>query len=205
VKKIPTLFVRDFSEPSNGRWVTDEVNVDCEWALAGEGVPTRKYDGTCVLLDENGWWSRREVKPGKQPPKYYRSVETDEVTGKTVGWEPIDQSAFIKFFREAFEADRRHDGIDGGFALGTYELVGPKVNGNPERFDTHRLLSHADAEILDLTEDGTGPWSVDEIKHAVRWGAERGWEGIVWHHRDGRMAKLKARDLPAEDSVVPTV
>jgi hypothetical protein len=24
-----------------------------------------------------------------------------------------------------------------------------------------------------------------------------GWEGVVWHHPDGRMAKLKARDLPS--------
>ena len=23
-----------------------------------------------------------------------------------------------------------------------------------------------------------------------------GWEGIVWHHPDGRMAKLKVRDYP---------
>ena len=25
---------------------------------------------------------------------------------------------------------------------------------------------------------------------------DEGWEGVVWHHPDGRMVKLKVRDLP---------
>lgn len=28
---------------------------------------------------------------------------------------------------------------------------------------------------------------------------EWGWEGTVWHHPDGRMAKLKVRDYPPRD------
>jgi hypothetical protein len=36
--------------------------------LDGEGVATRKYDGTCVMFDGDGWWARREVKPGKTAP-----------------------------------------------------------------------------------------------------------------------------------------
>jgi hypothetical protein len=101
--------------------------------LDGEGVATRKYDGTCVALDSDGWWARREVKPGKQPPVNYQPIETDEITGKTVGWEPIEQSAFAKFHAEAVENTRR---IGAGWPADTYELVGPKVNGNPEQVMT---------------------------------------------------------------------
>jgi hypothetical protein len=72
--------------------------------LAGDAVPTRKYDGTCVLLDAEGdWWARREVKPGTVPPAGYVAVETDAVTGKTVGWEPIARSPFARFWQEALD------------------------------------------------------------------------------------------------------
>lgn len=197
MRKIPTLFVRDFTEPSNGRYVTSEVTSGCEWVLAGEGEPTRKYDGTCVMLDEGGeWWARREVKPHQSTPRIFVPTETDTTTGKVVGWTPIDQSAFVKYHTQAVESHVERRPGHQLFLPGTYELCGPKVNGNPEDYTRHLLVRHADAEVLDLTEDGPGPYTADEIGHMVRWAGERGWEGIVWHHPDGRMAKLKRRDFP---------
>src|ERR1700741_2085333 len=99
MRKIPTLFVRDaFTQL---RYVSTEVHPDCRWVLAGEGVATRKYDGTCVMFDGQRWWARREVKPGKSAPANYGPIETDPTTGKTVGWEPIEQSAFVRFHAEA--------------------------------------------------------------------------------------------------------
>ena len=181
MQKIPTLFERD---EDDRRFVTDKVTPGCEWVLAGEGVATRKYDGTCVMLDGEGeWWARREVKPGKTPPPNYVPVTTDEVTGKTMGWEPIAQSSFAKAFAETECA---------GFQPGTYELVGPKVNGNPEGFDSHALVRHADAETFGAT--GV-PRSYADLAKLVQALGRQGWEGLVWHHPDGRMAKLKARDI----------
>lgn len=178
MRKIPTLFVRD---PADMRIVTREVHPDCGWVLAGEGVPTRKYDGTCVLLDENGeWWARREVKPGRPAPAGYVAVATDPNTGKTVGWEPIRQSAFARFWEEAGT---------GQFKAGTYELCGPKVNGNPEGFERHTLVRHDDADVFDGV-----PLDFDGLRDWLR---GHPYEGIVWHHPDGRMAKLKRRDFPA--------
>jgi hypothetical protein len=63
MQKIPTLFIRDF-EHDHGRYVTDQVSPGCEWVLAGEGVPTRKFDGTCCMFDGERWWARRELKDG---------------------------------------------------------------------------------------------------------------------------------------------
>ena len=64
MRKIPTALVRD---PDDRAHVLDEVTPGCEWVFAGEGIATRKYDGTCTMLDGNGkWWARREVKPGKE-------------------------------------------------------------------------------------------------------------------------------------------
>jgi hypothetical protein len=177
MRKIPTVFRRD---PDDMRHVLREVHPDCGWVLAGEGVPTRKFDGTCVLLDDAGvWWARREVKPGKSEPAGFRAVEHDDVTGKTVGWEPAEQSSFRGFLTEA---------TDGGvFEPGTYELLGPKVNGNPEGYDKHVVVRHEDADVL-----GDVPRDFDGLRD---WLLAHRFEGIVWHHADGRMAKLKKRDF----------
>ena len=186
MKKIPTVFVRDRATG----YVTDEVNPECEWVLAGEGVPTRKVDGTCVMFDGTAWWARREVKPGKTPPPGWQQVDHDEVTGKRVGWEPIEQSGFVKFWREAIQIPLHY-----GEPLepGTYELIGPKINGNPDGGNMHRLISHATRTLrLTAYEIGNRTSPADLVGVARRYG----WEGIVWHNPDGRRAKLKVRDYP---------
>lgn len=182
MQKIPTLFTRN---PDDRRHVLPAVTPGCEWVLSGEGRPTRKWDGTCVLLDEHGaWWARREVKPGKTPPPGYVPVQRDEVTGKTVGWEPMAQSSFAKYHAEA--ADIRES-----WPHGTYELCGPKVNGNPEGFDRHTLIRHATAEVVTPSLDVR---TYDDIAAFL---ARHDWEGLVYHGPDGLMAKIKKRDFPA--------
>lgn len=177
MKKIPTLFLRD---EQDRRYVTRDRNPDALWVGGGPAVATRKYDGTCLLLDDDGgWWARREVKPGKAAPDNFRPVETDETTGKTMGWEPIEQSAFAKHV-----PDMRTEMM----SAGTYELIGPKVNGNPEQVDRHQVVFHAAAQDL-----GDVPTDYDGLRDFL---ADFKGEGIVWHHPDGRMAKLKVRDFP---------
>jgi hypothetical protein len=187
MKKIPTLFVRD---PDDRKHVLPEVTPGCEWVMAGEGAPTRKYDGTCVMLDGSGWWARREVKRGKQQPQGFAEVGYDPATEKFVGWEPIQASGFYRWFEEAFQWDIRHEGIAGGFAPGTYELIGPKLNGNPEHRASHYLVRHDDAEPL---PEPYGGRSFKGLQAQMTYRFP--YEGIVWHHPDGRMAKLKVRDF----------
>ena len=74
-------------------------------------------------------------------------------------------------------------------ADGTYELIGPKVQGNPEGSETHALVSHGD---LKLILDPQPPRDFDGLR---AWMEGQNIEGIVWHHSDGRMAKLKLRDF----------
>ena len=174
MKKIPTLYVRD---QATG-YVTGEVTPGCEWVLSGEGTATRKFDGTCVMVDDNGYvWTRREVRSGKTIPPGFRLVEFDFLTGKKVGWEPYEQSGFRVQIEEALDTPR----LDPG----TYELCGPKVNGNPENFIVHQLVRHG-AFVLPS-------WPPLVLLDECR---KDGWEGVVWHHPDGRRAKLKVKDLP---------
>lgn len=187
MRKIPTVFIRD---PDDRKHVLPEINPDCEWVLAGEGTATRKYDGTCVLIRRDGLvvkpFVRREVKPGKTPPPGWVEADHDEVTGKRVGWEPAGQSGFAKFIDEVLMSSNLDT-----WEPGTYELCGPKINGNPEGYERHVLVRHADAQVVPLAY----PVDYEGLRERFLNGWPT-WEGIVWHHPDGRMAKLKVRDFP---------
>jgi hypothetical protein len=187
MRKVPTLFVRD---PRERRFVLPEVAPDCTWVVTGEGLPTRKWDGTCVMLDGHGaWWARREVRAGKATPANYVPVETDQTTGKTVGWEPMAQSSFARFHAEAVR-------LGDGWTPGTYELVGPRINGNPDGFEAHTLVRHGWAPEQDLDEVAGAPRDFEGLREWLL--ARPRYEGIVWHHPDGvRMVKLKRRDFRA--------
>lgn len=185
MKKIPTVFERD---PDDRRHVTAQVTTDCEWVLAGEGTPTRKYDGTCMMFD-GAWWARREVRPGKPEPAGWVEVDADPVTGKRIGWEPVAQSSFYRWFLEAIEPYAEDD----PWTHGTYELIGPKINGNPDGARVHSLRLHAMAPQLPIAPE---QYSYDGLRDIVtKLLADDGVEGIVWHHEDGRMAKLKGKDF----------
>lgn len=193
MQKIPTMFVRD---PDDRRYVLNEVTPGCEWVLTS-GIPRRKYDGTCVMYDGTSWWARREVKSGKKAPANFRPIQTDYMTGKTVGWEPIAQSAFAKYHAEAIgdaeDADYPEGYHPGPWPVGTYELIGPKINGNPERREAHELIAHEHANAVLIPDR-----SFEAIREVVlNLARQSGCEGLVFHDAGGRMAKIKARDFPS--------
>jgi hypothetical protein len=172
--KIPTIFVRDLSrQPALvvPTWVEDTL-----WVKHGEGVATRKWDGTSVLIRDGKRYKRRELRGGEAAPANFESLGTDENTGKTVGWVPVGDGPEDKWHREA--PNPGHDG--------TFELVGPKVNGNKDKFESHTLVAHGHLQIEDA------PREFDSLR---AWLADHQIEGIVWHHPDGRMAKIKRRDF----------
>jgi hypothetical protein len=194
MRKIPTLFLRN--DPSDPHHVTSAVNPAAMWVLTSaplDVVATRKYDGTCVMLDDDAqWWARREVKPGKAEPVGWVLADVDEVTGKRMGWIPIEPGwNFYTMFRDAIE------GSTSVFTPGTYELIGPKIQGNPEGYERHALIAHDTAEVIEYGGYRLVVNDVSPYCHLRAIMADPGFtfEGIVWHHRDGRMAKLKRKDF----------
>lgn len=175
MKKTPTIFLRDFN--GNPRYVTRYKNPDCAWVFDGEGRATRKYDGTCCLFDGTNWFKRREVNSGKRSPDGFIEVSFDPKTGKRMGWLPVGTQD--KWHLEAIDAGDR-------FCEGTYELCGPKVQGNPEQYESHVMIAHATAEVLNPPRD------FDGLKN---WMRTCPFEGIVFHHPNGWMAKIKRRDF----------
>lgn len=79
---------------------------------------------------------------------------------------------------------------------GTYELVGPKVEGNPYELKAHHLWKHGKMTFKDFNDKvqiNDVSRNFDELR---AWFQENdAVEGIVWHHSDGRMVKIKRRDF----------
>ena len=188
MKKIISLFQRNYE---TDRLVRDEVVPGAEWVIAGEGVATRKWDGVCTLIRDGKLYKRFEAKDEhfvgtkKLPDTWEPSDERDPTTGKQMGWVLVDEQnakSEDRFMLEALHntfGNRHRDG-------GTYEFVGPKSQGNVEQYWQHRLVRHGGAVVNDA------PHTFAELRGYF---IDRDIEGIVWHHPDGRMVKIKARDF----------
>lgn len=176
MRKIISLFQRNYD---GDRLVRDEVVPGAEWVIQGEGQATRKLDGTCCMVRDGKLFKRYDLKPGKVAPVDFEVVQKDEVTGKAFGWVPVGDGPEDKWHRQGWETS-------GPLSDGTYELVGPKIQGNPEKYATHTLVPHGSEELQGV------PRTFDRIKW---WLSTRDVEGIVWHHPDGRMVKIKAKDF----------
>lgn len=176
MKKIPTLFKR---EGAGGK-LLNEINRDCEWVVRGEGVATRKFDGTCCMVKDGKLFRRREVTEAQEIPPGFIQEDSDLVTLKMIGWVPVGDGPEDKWHLEAFTIGpvRLTDG--------TYELTGPKIQGNPEGSVIHVLIPHG------FVKYGAVPTEFNALRE---WLADKDIEGIVWWHPDGRKAKVKKRDF----------
>lgn len=178
MKKIPTMFDRDWDGDRSR--VLNSPHKDCGWVFAGEGRATIKLDGSCCLIRGGHLYKRRELKKGSVP-EGFELVDFDPETNKTIGWMPVGDGPEDQYHREAWGKIREI------FPDGTYELVGPKVQGGAETFSSHELIPHG---ILAPVDEP--PRDFDGLK---AWLAGRDIEGLVFHHPDGRMAKIKLRDF----------
>lgn len=225
MKKIPSLFVRDYeriitglelisasampdgnigaayniTDSKKGRFLaTDQVTPGCEWVINGEGVATRKWDGTCCMIRDGILYKRYDAKQGKTPPHGFEPAQDpDPITGHWPGW--------LRANREDKADKWLYQSLDNSLAYGmligdgTYEAIGPKINGGKDAsglfgagFDSnaHYLMKHGDWALPYLKpmaniEDWKRYFS--EVNPHI--------EGIVFHHPDGRMCKVKRTDF----------
>ena len=189
MKKIPTLYKRNHD---GDHQVYDEIVPGNRWVMMGEGRVTEKIDGTACLYQEDIWYKRHDRKLIKKTGNYKPAPEDwiacqespDEQTGHWPGWVPVkEDNPADKWHIEAIEKLSSPPPPNG-----TYELIGPKVQSNPYGLDSHQLILHGADEIIGafMTMDFTGIRAylcLTEI------------EGVVWHHPDGRMCKIKRRDF----------
>lgn len=186
MEKIPSLFKRDYN---GNRQVYNVVTEGCEWVLDGQGVATEKFDGTSCAIIDGYYYKRYTLKKGKRPPaSFIPTGNIDNITGKQTGWIMVIDLPENKYHIEAFE-NHRQTHKDTIIRNGTYELVGPKVQGNLYALDQHELWLHGSVVCIGIT------LTFDGIKEFLQ---VNNIEGIVWHHPNGKMAKIKAKDFGIE-------
>ena len=165
MQKIPTLFVRD--ESQRGHPVTSTVKPECQWVLDGEGIATRKLDGANVKIEDGQLLKRQKPKERAYDEAAYVPCRREE---------PAD-----RWFWDAYDASQPlTDGI--------YEAVGPKIQRN-EPWSGHFLMRVAPPDPTLTLADA--PRTFDGLRD---WLAAHTFEGLVFHHPDGRKAKIKRRD-----------
>jgi hypothetical protein len=178
MKKISTLFKKD---PNDLGRVINEINPENEWVFT-DGIPTRKFDGTATAIINGELYKRYDVKKGRQVPDgAIPCQEADLITGHHPHWLKCERSKNEdKYFFEGFDnLDNKKDG--------TYELIGEKVQGNPEKIKGHMLVRHGVVK-LSLEDD-----SFEYLKQYLE---QADIEGIVFHHKsDSRMCKLRKSDF----------
>lgn len=204
MKKIISLFKRDYE---GTRQVINKVVEGAEWVIAGEGTATIKYDGTCCMIRDSVLYKRYDrrltksnarrlkrdksyvpaVEDYKPIPEGWQAAEPrpNQHTGHWPGWVLVGDGPEDKWHREA--ADNFFGDYGEPPPDNTYELVGPKIQGNPYNLDDHYLFLHGKpffTEQPPRSYEGLREWFINNIV-----------EGIVWHHPDGRMVKIKRRDF----------
>lgn len=186
MKKIPTLFVRDF-DGHNIIGISSRVTPGCDWVIRGEGEATEKVDGAACAFINGEFFKRYDAKAGQKrvPDGAVPCIPSpDPVTGHWPHWVPVDfLRADDKWFIAAFKNTPWLQGD------GTYEAVGPHFQSNPYGLDADFLEKHGRIKIHDCPRDFSG------IREYLR---THEIEGIVFWKDGEPRCKVKRRDFGFE-------
>ena len=186
MKKIPTLFVREF-ENHKIVDIRDEITPGCAGAFK-YGIATEKYDGACCAVMNGELYKRYDAKAGKIPPEGAIPCDNpDPTTGHWPHWVKIDVNdpkPDEKWFVAAWAWNRQFRDIKDG----TYEAVGPHFNGNPYGYKYDMLLKH-----------GTVVCNVERTFEGVKEFLEKvPCEGLVFWLNGLPVCKIKRTDFGLE-------
>lgn len=181
MKKIKTLFKRDFTNPCKAY---DEYEDGCEWVANGEGIATVKIDGTCCAIINGVLYKRYDAKDGKTPPENF--IFVDKTERHYIGWIPVNYADKGNIYIARAHCTSMN--ISGGLPDGTYEAIGHKINNNPYDIKDNLLVRHGEYVIADC------PRTYEGLKEYLQ---NHYIEGIVFHRQNDTndMCKIKRTDF----------
>ena len=185
MKKIPTLFERVY-ENHKIVGILPKVTEGMEWVLAGEGIATVKWDGSCCAIMNGEIYKRYDAKKGKKPPEgAIPCCDPDPVTGHWPHWVKCDpNNPADKWFIQAFENVKKNE-CRADLYGGTFEAVGPHFQANPYHFEEDKLIKHGIHEVeVERTFEG--------IKRYLE---NHSQEGIVFWKDGEPKCKIKRTDF----------
>lgn len=201
MKKMKTLFKRHYTG-EHEFILLDEVSEGCEWVLNGEGIATRKIDGTACMVKDGKFYVRydtwkgnegipkRKLKAGKKARQMpVGSIICQELPNPTTGsfpvWAPIERLNADTFKHYTLAFDKYKEELEDG----TYELCGPHFNGNPEHLEEDKFIKHGSVVLENVPRNYAGIKQFLEDNYI---------EGIVFHRENGDMCKIKRTDFNFE-------
>lgn len=188
MRKIPTLFERDFSGGSAK--ATPVVAKGFEWVLNGEGIATVKYDGSCCAIIDGEFYRRYDAKHGKPVPEGAIKCqdEADPITGHLPCWIKCDRfNPADKWLWSAFDvlvSTLPQYPNDVKTLDGTYEAIGLHFQSNPYNLKRDILVRHGE-NVVDV------PRSFEGIRE---WLESHEEEGIVFWKDNKPQCKIKRSD-----------
>jgi hypothetical protein len=186
MKKIPTLFEREYENHKVVGIKPVLSSPDLQWVLDGEGEATLKIDGTCCAVIDGMFYRRYDAKRGKKPPENaIPCSDPDPVTGHWPHWIPApayDDEPASKWHVVALQNYILNNGLPED---GTYEAVGPHFQGNPYHMENDTLIRHGITK-LDVPRTFEGLRDYLE-QHEI--------EGIVFWKDGEPQCKIKRSDF----------
>jgi len=170
-------------EPGN---IHNEVRPENAWVFEDQChvIATIKFDGTAAMIRDGIIFKRYDAKHGKIPPA--GSIPCDEFPDPISGHWPHWVECSKDNPNDVYFINTFGDGL--GFKNGTYELCGEKIGINAEKVIGFRLFKHGEVTVptLVFSFGGIMEYLQDDLNDI---------EGLVFHHTDGRMCKIRKSDF----------
>ena len=185
MKKIPTIFKREFRDDGTFT-LLNELADGLDETYLKSCIATVKWDGTPVMYDGKAWYKRFDLKPGRTLPEGAIPCQeaADPVTKHFPHWVPVTDAPSDKHLIEAIRNYEKWGSAQ--IAIGTYEAIGPHIQGNPYELNYNYLKYHGRDVMSDHSIEFTNLRSL--LTETVI-------EGIVWW-KDGKpVCKLKRTDF----------
>jgi len=187
MKKIPTLFKREFEDHQVVKVLPELSDESLSWVLDGDGIATEKIDGACCAVIDGKFYKRYDAKKDKHgkmkapPVGAIPCDDPDPVTGHWPHWLPVDENdPADKWFVSAYTLSSAN------YPDGTYEAVGPHFNGNPHYLHRDYLIPHG-STVIDLRDRSFESIRTYLSKHVI--------EGIVFWKDGIPRCKIKRSDF----------
>ena len=185
--------------------VFDNVRPENKWVVEGEGIATKKFDGSACIFLNGKLYKRFDCKLNKKgdllrrqlgdkfvvTPELFRTLPEgaipciptyDPITFHFPHWVPVFPDMPEDVYHSEALSNSDVELVEGQ----TYELVGPRVGKNHYKIERHELWKHG-LVVVDVPDR-----SFNALKELI---IEMNEEGLVFHHPDGRMAKIRRGDF----------
>lgn len=200
MKKIPTLLPKDPNDL--GRVIDGDITVNItHYAI--------KIDGTSCLIQNGRPYCRYDAKLfRKKHGKVVQTYTIEELQAKLpVGaipcQEPDAKSGHFPHWVPVLENNPEHQYIWEGFSKlvnpvdGTYECIGPKIQGNPHGEESHVWIHHQAKELIFKLQDEDYKENAYETFKTLF--VDFPWEGLVVYNGLDPVAKIRRSDFGYEN------